>query len=456
MVVIRTPGRVVGRRWISHRLAAVAAGLFLATAVAVPALAQPRGGQGGGGFGMANMWAATVDNDDLEHMSKHFTLDEDQQLVIGSLIDGYRTAHREGVDRVREQMRTAREESRGSGDWQVMREVMEKATTEWRAEAEQLEVQLMADIQSMLTPEQAKLWPTFERDRLRRGTLSRGSRLSGEGVDVMALVEEMELPEDQHSRVDKILQAYASELDPLLKERNRMNEEMLENLPGLFDGEDPTETEKAWKRLQERRIAIRTLNQQYVEAVAAQLPLESGERLRREFQQDSFPRIYRPTEADRYLEQVVKLESITPEQVENLTRISEEYDRQIQAVNAQLAEAEREMEESGEGLPFMMRGAGGRGGQFFGGGEDGTGGGRPDPGLDRSRERMSELRDHKELVVEQQLTAIFAALTPEQQAQAPKPDPRARRQEMMDEMRERRDERMRRMRGEEGEAQGGG
>lgn len=347
--------------------------------------AAPAFGQfGGGGFGGAE--GPQVSREQLEDYADILGLDADQreiaQMMLEEYIDGVQTA----TDTLREAGQKARqeyEETRDASAFRALRELSEQT----RERTATLETQLMADLQTMLTPDQGEAWPRVEMAHRRATTLPRGL-MSGERVDLFEIVKGLELEGEPANEARALLTDYEMALDRVLIARNEKFEQGVE----MFRQRDFESLQSHFEGAREASIRVRDTNRTFARRLEAVVPEEKLPVLESAVRRASFPSVYRQNRADRALEAAKGLEDLSADQRERIEAIGLTTERRMAQVNRKLADT-IESNELSMTLRDMMRG--GRRGN-----EDGT------------RELFGEKRD----VVNQTVEQIRAVLTEDQAA----------------------------------------
>ncbi len=291
-----------------------------------------------------------VTDRDRDALISTLRLDPSQEELVRALHEGHRSvweearaAHRE---RAQETMRQAKE----SGDFQSLPGKMRQAQQEWVTQSKALEEEFFASVRGLLSDEQLGAWPRFERDRRRRTLLATQSRLSGEGVDLIDLAEAIEIDPQALERLQPVSEQYANEADLAIAERTRAIEAVEKEMDSARNGApeelDPAALEELRHRLHARRIVLRDLHARYASLFESHLTEEQAASFREEFRLRSFPRIYRPTAADRYLDQIESLETLSEDQQQAFSALAGEFERQVGLINDQIAAIVRTEEES--------------------------------------------------------------------------------------------------------------
>lgn len=406
--------------------------------------------------------AGGVTDRDRDALISTLGLDKSQEELVRALHEGHRAAWDEAREAHREQTQATFQAAKASGDFQSLGSKMRTAQQEWTRQNAALEEEFFTNVKGLLGDDQLAAWPRFERDRRRRTLLATQSRLSGEGVDLIDVADSIDLAAETLARLEPVSEQYASEADLGIAERTRAIEAVEKAMEPAMEGSpeevDPAAIEELRLKLHGRRLALRDLHARYATLFESHLTEQQAASFREQFRLRSFPRIYRPTAADRYLEQIEGLDSLNEEQQRSLAGLSGDFGRQVGLINDQLAEIVRSEEESPPGA-----------GGFFGEGPSGLIFGDeagpqieldagesqsavlvmrselvaapPQPGVRTTRPEPAtpqiftfgapaededsprgKLSRSKRDLVSRTIESAYALLTPEQQALAPKPD----------------------------------
>ncbi|MCC6908728.1 MAG: hypothetical protein IT430_12360 [Phycisphaerales bacterium] len=403
--------------------------------------------------------AGGINEVDVRSLVETLNLDGDQEALVKALYDGHRAAWNDATTAHKERVQAAFEASRASNDWTGMGKKTQQLQKQWEAESVRLETDFFASVKGLVSDDQMAAWPRFERDRRRRTLLASQSQLSGEGVDLIDVAEAIEIPHESLAQIQPVSSLYAEEMDSALTERSRAIESLEKasapKTEGDFGSIDFEAVKEQQTRVHERRIAVRDLNGRYVALFCGRMSGDEAQQFMTLYKQRCFPRVYRPTAADRYIKTVESLETLTGEQSQALANIKSDYTRQVSGINDQLAAVIRQSEEESEDQGFFFGGdlamlppppppppaASGVSGEeehavamFVIAGDGGAveGGavhlapeqtafsfGPSEPEDDTPRGKLNKSK--RELVA-RTIDAVAALLTPEQLALAPKPD----------------------------------
>lgn len=348
---------------------------------------RPALGQFGGGGQFGGMDGPQINREQLNDYADLLGLDATQrevaQMMLEEYIDGVQTA----TDAMREAAQKAREEfeeTRDRSAFEDLREIGEQT----RERVETLESRFMDDLKMLLTPEQESSWTRVEMAHRRATTLPRGL-MSGERVDLFAIVKGLELEGEPASQAQMVLADYEQALDRVLTARNEMYEKGIE----LMRQRNFEALQSHFEDARSASIRVRDTHRSFARRLEAVLPEAKLPALESAVRRASFPTVYRPNRADRALEAVKAMEGLSDDQRGRIEAITLATERRMDQVNRKLAE-QIESNEVNMTIRDLMRG-GGRGN------EDGT------------RELFSEKRE----VVEQTITQLRSVLSEEQAAQ---------------------------------------
>jgi hypothetical protein len=284
-----------------------------------------------------------------------------------------------------------------------------EAAKEFRKAKTQLRHEFVTEAQTTLTPTQVERWPALERALLREKSLPKG-RLSGERTDLYKIVKPMTLDQAQLAAIAPHLDAYDLELDGALRQRDTVLEDVGPKIDKAMSEQDFDRALAAIDRATAARVAVRSINERYIDAISGLLAADVASAFRNATSKAAYPRIYRATFADKTFAAAYKIEGLDEQtaarvrEFEQAYRVErEEYDARIRRAidKHQPLEPRRPIEhmksmqagERSEGMGKML--------------------GADDP--------IREAYDKRRELDERYAKQIASVLTPEQVAQLPKP-----------------------------------
>lgn len=366
----------------------VVAAVSLMLAAVVPAGAQPMrmGGMGGG-----DMFEPPVSTKDVERYATFLSLAPDQADAAKALLEGYQAEFERTAKVMREASDAARDEFRETRDPSVWQDLMPKME-EFRKSRTKSEQGFMTDMKSLLSEEQAQMWPRVERMRRRDATLRRGF-VSGETVDVIRLVDEFKAGDEAKAAMKPVLEQYEAELDKALVERNEIYENAMNQGMGMWRQGDFGAMDEMFKKGREAAMKVRDINRKYARQVQGMLPEGEQSKFEATFRERSFPRVYRPTYTARAMDIAGGFEDLTADQKARIAEVRSTFEREAAAINKKWAEAVEEGEKSMTVRDLMG----------MGGGND----------------AMREARTQRRSVEDRALEQLKAVLTSDQQQRLP-------------------------------------
>lgn len=331
-------------------LACIAAASLVVTANPVHA---QRAGMNMGGMGETQI---AVSSRQLAKFGEILGLSEAQREAASALHDGYQEQHRAEAKAMQDTMKAAQQEFMDSQDPSVFTDELPDKIRKHTEKMKGLEESFLRDVQALLKPEQAALWPRVERYHRRSKSLPSGM-LAGESLNLITIVDDLEAGEPSNElRVE--LEAYEVELDRALVERDaqreklqKESEESMKNFD--FSKMDFTAIRKMMTDLRKSGIRVRDVNERHARIVSNLLPEAKQEQFRDRVRSETFPQVYKSAHPETAMETALEFDDLSTEQRESITRTLETYKRDLAAANQRWADAIAEEEKDGGGDPFM-------------------------------------------------------------------------------------------------------
>ncbi|MGE3110004.1 MAG: hypothetical protein AB7G11_06210 [Phycisphaerales bacterium] len=381
----------LARRWRSR---------FIAGSIGIAmALGAPAGAQLSLFRGMeANRPAMSTG--DLKRHAKVLRLTEAQTEAAKSLVASYTAEFEQASKERRDKMREINEEFQDSRDFSVM-EQMGPVEEKFQKRADELEKTLLSDLRSILTPEQDSTWPKFERTRRREKSIGKGS-LSGESVDLVRIVEDLELNDSARKPLTDTIELYEVDLDRALDARNKVMESQSDMFPKPGAGGsfaiDMDAIQEASKKVREAGTKVREVNQRYARTLEGLLSEDVRPKFQLAVKRQSFPQVYRESRTEAAFNAALKFDDLDAKQREAITAAREQFVRENDVACDKLAQAIVEDEESGSNMGF--------GGMMISFGED-----NKDTPISQARKAKRELEKKsldglKSLLTEKQIEKL--------------------------------------------------
>lgn len=373
------------------------------------------GGLGGGGrAGGRGMWEPPLSSKDLERYAATLELNADQLEAATMLLEAMQQEFGAAAQEARQQMDDLRAKMRESREPSIAIEKIPAVMSSMRERRAALDEAFMADLRLLLDGPQAELWPTLERMRRRESELNNGM-LSGESVDLVRLVSDLNATPEQKAGAMSILDQYELDIDRALQARreklDRVQARVGTNIANIEALAQDEEFRKLREDVHDARMQVRNTNRRYARQLAAALPPAVAAELGAEFQEASFPQVYRDSFADRSVDAAEGFEDLTPEQRAALEALRAQMAAELASARERLAAAIDKADEQGGALAFGM------------------GGMRMDirTSDDGGADPASEARAAKDQVEQKYLESLRNLLSDTQRDRLPKPRERGRR-----------------------------
>lgn len=301
----------------------------------------------GGGDSINN---PPVSQREFNLMVKMLNFDEVQQEIATDMFAVLEEEFGEMSSVAQEMQRGARDEFQRTRDPSVWREYGERMAR-FEDRREELGEQFWADVKILLTEEQVPLWEDFERRRFRGRAISRQEQvLSGVGVDLVILTEEMELQPEQQELIKPTMTQYEVELDRKLRAYRRIADEQAEKAEELGQNgnwmQNMDEYNEIFTTVRDELVGVRAIHEKYLKQLTAMLGEDASAELMERFNKAAYPDIYRDSYVDNGLRQVLELDSLTDEQREYVTALKQNWAQESERLRQTLVRAQREREEN--------------------------------------------------------------------------------------------------------------
>ena len=313
---------------------------------------------------------------------------------------------RDQMDKMSQQIAAERETNGEAAQTRKIVGDMTLLAEKWRKERGVLDRQVMDEIKTSLKSDQTAKWESFERFMRREKLLSRG-RLSGENVNLFAVLDEAGLSKEQIASTAALLDEYELRLDEALKKRSEFLAQNEGKVMTAIQNSDAKSLEDLASKGVDLRNAVRNVNEQYRTAIAGVLPPEEAKRFTQAALASGFARVYRPTRAERAFEKALSLEGLSPETLTAISEMQIAMMAELIGMNEKIAQTIRKAE------PVQLKDEAVRSAGLLNGGASRMFG-RNDP--DVADEMLSKRGDMTDKYVER----LKALLTAEQIALLPK------------------------------------
>lgn len=336
----RTPSRIARLDHIAPRLRSLFAAIAMVTLAGVAT--SPASAQFGGRGGFAQAFQPDIMQRDVTLMTSSLGLEEWQRPVVEALLQDYMSNFNTGVEALKDRMKVASDDAgklaTSNGGDAVLEKIMAPLNS-WRTEKTQMLEKFMSDLKSQLGPQQLERWPSFER-ALRRERLLPDGDLSGESVDLFAVLTRMQLTPAEQEAVKQPLAAYELMLDEALVTRMTSIAVLDRELSDAMASMNYDRGADIQDKVMVVRIGVRSANDAGIELLAAALG-DRSEEFRTRALEAGYPDVFRPHPVMILMQQAYALPSLSPEQTSQIDALMSEFGTACRDANMKIYEAVR-------------------------------------------------------------------------------------------------------------------
>jgi hypothetical protein len=316
--------------------------LRLACACSAMCLATTSYGQFGEAAGIAEAMQQDYMRRDIVLFEQGLNLDDAQRTIVDALYQDYEQAFNDGLAGMRKSIEDMREELQSQDVDRVLRRVFQPIE-EWSVEKRALGDQFLENVKVVLTTEQQEQWPKFERFLFREKYLPRG-QISGESLNLFHVARDMKLNDPQTQHMQPTLDEYDIALDQALRNRQKAFTSSQGDMLKSFSEQNPQVSLAILQRQIEVRVAVRNVNDQYIDRLAEVMPDDRRPEFRQKALERAYPRIYRPTPVQNIFKAALELEGLDSGARSSVAELEAAYLAELAAVNTDWFNALRRWE----------------------------------------------------------------------------------------------------------------
>ncbi|MCH8823820.1 MAG: hypothetical protein IH984_09970 [Planctomycetes bacterium] len=318
-------------RQIVRRMAFSLGALALAATFSLTDAASAQLGLRGPGQGQPSFTSR-----DIQVAVDALQLDDTQGYIVSTLFEDYENALKDSQANLSRKIEDMREEimAKGKSGENVLVLIL-KPFNEWQVENEQLADRFFDDLKSVLNEEQIKLWPSFDR-RLFRLKQLKNAKLTGERLDLLVVLRELNLSEGQTEEISSLMESYEIELDNALRKREDYIKSSQGRIGPSLDGETPESIISQKERELVLRKGIRDVNERYTAEFSAALPEDLQESFVEKVQMRTFARVYRPTRGQRTIKAAKEIKGLEAENLQAIESLEVDFLVELRIINEDL------------------------------------------------------------------------------------------------------------------------
>lgn len=317
-----------------------------------PAAAQPGRGM------MGNFDEPTINSKEIERYAEILRMSPDQVENAKGMLEGFNTEFNSLRQEMRQAFESMRDEARDTGDNGVWRNAGTLMQT-FQKKIEKAEKQYFDDMKLLLTDDQAARWPVVERARRREKSVPRGGLVSGEGVDLVRIVNELKLTAEESQPVQPLLEQYENDLDRALAERDKAYEEGMGQGANLWFNQQMDKIDELFNKARDAAAKVKDVNKRYARQIEGALPEAYHAKFESEVQKASFPRVYRPSYAARAITAAEGITDLSDEQKTQLAQIRDSFEKSLAPIQQKQADSIEQTEMNRTAMQMFGMGGGG-------------------------------------------------------------------------------------------------
>ncbi|MDA0803229.1 MAG: hypothetical protein O2819_05675 [Planctomycetota bacterium] len=299
-----------------------------------PLLTSSANAQFGGEAGFRKAFQPDYLARDAELLNEILALEEWQKPIVEVLLDDYQTDYRAGEASFRNRLMDISGQLAAGGQDDAMRQLL-VPFQEWELEKSKIAKRFEDDVRIQLSDDQTARWPALER-ALRREKILPDSVLSGEGVDLILVSKQIDLPLDLRRGAEEAFLAYELQLDDGLTARDLKAGEAQADLREALIGGDTARGLSGLGKILDSRVALRIVQDRHIEELTAALGAEWGATFRQAALRAAYPKAYRARTFMTVFEQVLAIDSLTEEQLSAVLETRDQYVLAMDTLEAKL------------------------------------------------------------------------------------------------------------------------
>ncbi len=311
--------------------------------VAIPLLlATMSFAQFGGKAGFGEAFRPDVLPRDMVLVVETLKLEEWQRPIVESLIDDYTANFKTGCDTVRQKMVDMAKSQKG--DSKSIKGLLAPIQA-WVPEKDRMFADFMASVKGQLSDTQRERWPQFERTMRREKSLE-DSDLSGEGVDLIAISRQMQLPPEALTAAQTTLDEYELQLDLALVARDQRIDALMPDFTQAMESMDFDRGVELQNQIMKARVAVRVVQDEFIEKIAESLATPLGPDFRTRALAAGYKEAFQPDPLANFFQVVTNLPDLTPEQRTGVDGASAKWQEHLENLRARMLHTMRQDEPS--------------------------------------------------------------------------------------------------------------
>ena len=304
-------------------------------------LAPMASAQFGGKAGFSEAFKPDLLPRDMTMIVETLKLEDWQRPIVQSLLQDYQDSFKTGTDALKEKMVESAKQQKNGGA-KNMRGLLEPIQN-WLPEKARLFEDLMSSIQSQLGPNQKERWPKFER-AVRRARSLDDSDLSGEGVDLIAILQQMQLQPTIWEAAQSAVDQYEIALDAALIARDAQITALLPKFSDAMENMDLQTGGNLQSQIMVVRVVVRDLQDDAIEKITLALPAPYAQDFRTRALSQGYREVFQSDPLSNFFAAVLNLNDLTAEQKTAIQSAQTTWDGAFSALQLKMLDTTRSEE----------------------------------------------------------------------------------------------------------------
>jgi hypothetical protein len=259
---------------------------------------------------------------DMNLIVETLELEDWQRTILESLLADYQNDFRIGVDGLKDKLKEKGEEIKAGGDRNAMGIIM-GPIADWTREKAMLRQRFLDNLRGQLSESQAARWDALDRAMLREKELPRGV-LSGESLNLIVIARDVTISPEIAERSKVVLEEYSVALDEALRARAAQLAQSQPLIQDAMVAQDWRAGVVQLEAIVARRVALRDVQDRYVEAIAAALGT-AGADFRERALRTAYTQAYRPSPMIPYFASARALPGLSAGQISQIDAVEVAY-----------------------------------------------------------------------------------------------------------------------------------
>jgi len=293
--------------------------------------------QFGGKAGFSEAFRPDILPRDMVLIIETLKLEDWQRPIVESLIEDYSASFKTGCDAVREKMVDMAKTQKGGAKSAVG--LLAPIET-WQQEKEKLFRDFMDSVKGQLSDAQKERWPSFERTIRREHSLS-NSDLSGEGVDLLAIARQMQMPPESMATAQAAFDEYEIALDQAIAARDARMKALMPDFRAAMETMDLEKGSALQNQIMAARITVRQAQDDGIERIAAALPAPYGADFRQRALAAGYKEAFQPDPLASFFQVVDGLEDLTPDQKSGIATAKSKWEAALSNLRERMLDTTR-------------------------------------------------------------------------------------------------------------------